>query len=287
MNLLKRLIPPGWLVAVLILCVASAGSADAAARQYYSKYWVRNGAYNYKHYRYQPTAGAGYKYHHVVYYPTRPRYYYYYNPYTKKYWGRFDIAANGYSLLAAVDQTEKIADIPEKAFPKPAPMPDVPESKDGVKMDTPPVDDGPPPPPPSEVLPEQTKAQIKEIRPELTEKDPPRETFSGWCKQDDYYYCNYYCKPATTTYHVHRCIYYPTQPKYVYYYNPAKDKCWGRYDVEAKGYSLLEEKDRKSKISDIPESAFPKPGELPPIPGSKDGVKMVKPPGVVGLLENE
>jgi len=73
----------------------------------------------------------------------------------------------------------------------------------------------------------------------------------------------------------------------VYYYNPAKDKCWGRYDVASKGYSLLEEKDRKAKISDIPESTFPKPGELPPIPGSKDGVKMVKPPGVVGLSENE
>ena len=70
-------------------------------------------------------------------------------------------------------------------------------------------------------------------------------------------------------------------------YNPSKNKCWGRYDVQANGYSLLEEKDRAAKISDIPESAFPKPGEMPPIPGSKDGVKMTKPPGVAGLPENE
>ncbi len=67
-------------------------------------------------------------------------------------------------------------------------------------------------------------------------------------------------------------------PKYVYYYNPYKRVYWGRYDLEAKGYSLLEEKDRKEKLADIPESAFPKPGPMPADPESTDGSKIPAPP---------
>src|SRR5262249_30566615 len=79
-------------------------------------------------------------------------------------------------------------------------------------------------------------------------------------------------------YACHRCIYYPAQPKYVYYYNPVSKKYWGRFDVDAAGYSLLEEKDRAALLADVPESAFPKPGPMPAIPGSKDGPAMDRPP---------
>jgi hypothetical protein len=92
-----------------------------------------------------------------------------------------------------------------------------------------------------------------------------------------YSYC-YYQQPATTNYGYHYSIYYPSTPRYVYYYNPYRRVYWGRYDLEQKGYSMLDEKDRKANLKDIPETAFPKPGMLPQIPGAKDGVALVAPP---------
>jgi len=38
---------------------------------------------------------------------------------------------------------------------------------------------------------------------------------------------------------------------------------------------MLAEKDRKEDLKAIPEEAFPKPGEMPPIPDSDDGEKML------------
>jgi hypothetical protein len=90
-----------------------------------------------------------------------------------------------------------------------------------------------------------------------------------------YYYKPYYSYP---TYNYHYCVYYPSTPNYVYYYNPYSGNYWGRYDLQAKGYSLLEEKDRKPKLADIPESAFPKPGNMPNDPDSTDGSKIPVPP---------
>lgn len=103
--------------------------------------------------------------------------------------------------------------------------------------------------------------------------------------QRTYYYRYYYYKPYTDYdgYRYHYAIYYPSQPRYVYYYNPYKGYYWGRYDLEGKGddrYSLLEEKDRKANIDDIPEKAFPKPGAMPNIPESKgdDKIAIEAPP---------
>jgi hypothetical protein len=92
-----------------------------------------------------------------------------------------------------------------------------------------------------------------------------------------YYYSHYYYKPYVSypSHHYHYCVYYPSTPRYVYYYNPYRKVYWGRYDLEAQGYSMLEEKDRKEKLADIPESAFPKPGEMPKDP---DGSRIPKPP---------
>jgi hypothetical protein len=105
-----------------------------------------------------------------------------------------------------------------------------------------------------------------------------RQYYGGWSyyPQYNYYYCSYNYQPYSgADYSYHYCIYYPSQPSYVYYYNPYRSYYWGRLDVTAKGdnkYSLLAEKDRKSSVKDIPESAFPKPGKMPPIPESKDNV---------------
>lgn len=102
----------------------------------------------------------------------------------------------------------------------------------------------------------------------------------GYNTSYSYYYRPYYYYPSTTytgAYHYHYCIHYPSQPRYVYYYNPYSSQYWGRYDLESQGYSLLAEKDRKANLKEIPESAFPKPGEMPAIPESEDGVKIPAP----------
>ena len=98
-----------------------------------------------------------------------------------------------------------------------------------------------------------------------------------------YYYTNYYFHTSVvqTTYDYHYCIYYPSQPRYIYYYNPSSQVYWGRYEIGSKGdqrYSLLAEKDRKKDLKDIPEKAFPKPAKMPTIPGAKDDVAIEAPP---------
>ncbi len=109
-----------------------------------------------------------------------------------------------------------------------------------------------------------------------------RQYYSSWryYPSRSYYYRSYYYKPyvSYSGYKHHYCVYYPSRPSYIYYYNPYKQVYWGRYDVEAKGYSLLAEKDRKQKLEEIPEEAFPAPGKMPAIPESEDNVPIAEPP---------
>lgn len=95
-----------------------------------------------------------------------------------------------------------------------------------------------------------------------------------------YYASYYYYRPYRTypSYNYHYCVYYPQYPRYVYYYNPYRRVYWGRYDLDQKGYSLLQEKDRKGTLAEIPESAFPKPGAMPADPDSTDGSTIPVPP---------
>jgi hypothetical protein len=109
------------------------------------------------------------------------------------------------------------------------------------------------------------------------------DTSWSYSQNNSYYYTSYYFQPAIaqTTYSYHYCIYYPSQPQYIYYYNPSSQVYWGRYEIGSKGdkrYSLLAEKDRKKDLKDIPESAFPKPAKMPTIPGAKDDVSIEPPP---------
>lgn len=116
-----------------------------------------------------------------------------------------------------------------------------------------------------------------------------RQYYSSWSYRPArrYNYSTYYYKPSTTysSYSYHYCIHYPSRPRYVYYYNPHTSRYWGRFDLEAKDgkqYSMLAKEDRKEKLEDIPEEAFPEPAAMPDIPESDDGVAMAAPNPVPG-----
>ncbi|WP_250846961.1 hypothetical protein [Aquisphaera insulae] len=109
------------------------------------------------------------------------------------------------------------------------------------------------------------------------------ETTYTYSPTHQYYYVRYYYRPVVTTeeYSYHYCIYYPSHPRYIYYYNPTRQVYWGRYEIGSGGekrYSILAEKDRKKDLKDIPEDAFPKPAGMPDIPESKDKVAIEPPP---------
>jgi hypothetical protein len=109
-----------------------------------------------------------------------------------------------------------------------------------------------------------------------------RQYYASWSYNEinRYHYRHYYYKPVptATTYSYHYVVYYPTQPRYYYYYNPVKRHYWGRYDMEKKGYSLLAAADRKEKLEDIKDSAFPAPAAMPNVPEAEDKVAMEVPP---------
>lgn len=104
----------------------------------------------------------------------------------------------------------------------------------------------------------------------------------------------YYSRAARKTLS-HYAIYYNSRRhrRYIYYYNPRKRKYWGRLNVQTCSYSLLANKDKKEKLSDIPENAFPEEAELPPPePGmatAEEEERMLPPPEVVdeGTKGNE
>ena len=109
-----------------------------------------------------------------------------------------------------------------------------------------------------------------------------RQYYGNWTYNpvQRYHHRPYHYLPTatSTTYSYHYVVYYPAQPRYYYYYNPVVRQYWGRYDLEDKGYSMLDEKDRKEKLEEIPEKAFPKPGKLPAIPEATDEVAIEAPP---------
>ena len=114
----------------------------------------------------------------------------------------------------------------------------------------------------------------------------PRQYYGAWSKHPtrSYYYRTYYYKPTADHigYKYHYVIYYPSQPKYYYYYNPYRKVYWGRcpvkYSADTGYYSHLSENDQKGKLSEIDEKAFPPMTKLPPIPDSKDKTPLDLPP---------
>jgi hypothetical protein len=135
--------PKSLALAGVLLLTAAAPSQAGYPYQYYTGWSYSNSGYYYRTYYYKPApAYTTYSYHYVVYYPSRP-YYYYYNPYRQVYWGRSPVQNDGkavYSLLADEHRKGTLAEIREENFPKPGPMPPVPESKGDAKMEAPPGD---------------------------------------------------------------------------------------------------------------------------------------------------
>ena len=133
------------LAGVLLLAGATPSPAAGyyAPRQYYSGWSYSNYGYYYRSYYYKPyTSYPSYHHHYVVYYPSQP-YYYYYNPYKRVYWGRSPVQKDChavYSLLAEEHRKGTLHEIKEEHFPKPGPMPKVPEATDDVRMEAPPGD---------------------------------------------------------------------------------------------------------------------------------------------------
>jgi hypothetical protein len=76
--------------------------------------------------------------------------------------------------------------------------------------------------------------------------------------------------------HHHIAVYHKHHPRKVYMYNVQTKKYWGRFDLDTRQYSLLAEKDKKGTIAEIPESAFPPGGEMPP--EELGGDQMLPPP---------
>lgn len=111
-----------------------------------------------------------------------------------------------------------------------------------------------------------------------------RQFYGSWAYHSGHGYhhrCLYF-KPAAddTSFRSHYCIYYASKPRYVYFWNRYEQKYWGRFDTEGKAgarYSILKEEDRREKLDEIPESAFPPPGAMPVIPGAEDGVTIDPP----------
>ena len=111
--------------------------------------------------------------------------------------------------------------------------------------------------------------------------------YGGWNYYNSYGY--YYTTYNYSPYRHHYCVYYPSYPRYVYYYNPYSGYWWGRFDLEGKPgqqYSLLAKEDQRAKLTDIPESAFPAPGEMPLVPESKDSDARVELPPTPPELKN-
>lgn len=130
-----------------ILLVSAAGASRAGGygvRQYYTGWSPTTYGYYYRTYYYKPyPTYTSYSYHYVIYYPSQPSYYYYYNPYRRVYWGRSPVKHDGkavYSLLSEEHRKGTLNEIKEEDFPKPGPMPKVPEATDGATMQVPPSD---------------------------------------------------------------------------------------------------------------------------------------------------
>lgn len=116
---------------------------------------------------------------------------------------------------------------------------------------------------------------------------PARQYYGAWSyhSKHEYYYATYYFKPTADYpgYRSHYAIYYASRPRYVYYFDRYSRRYWGRFDTEGKAgaqYSLLKDESRKERVEDIAEEDFPKPGGMPMIPESEDGVSMIPIPGL-------
>lgn len=127
-------------LAIFFLAMSEAPEAQARGPRYYAGGYssrMAGSGYSYRTYRYHSPRYGGYRYHVATYHPRYPRHVYYYNPYTRKYWGRYDLVSGGYSQLQEEDKRESLADIPDSAFPTPTQMPPPEAGMEGLMLPPP------------------------------------------------------------------------------------------------------------------------------------------------------
>ncbi len=109
-----------------------------------------------------------------------------------------------------------------------------------------------------------------------------RQHYGPWSFYPDrkYYWCRYYfsLQQGARTYQYHYCIYYPSRSQYIFYYDPAGRVYWGRFDREAKGFSMLQPAERNASLNQIAAGAYAPAGAMPAIPGSRGEAAIEQPP---------
>lgn len=143
-TILRWFVLTGALTAWLLASTPTRAADHFGARQSFGDWHSHPKGFSYRPYYYKPDPKfVGFKHHYVIHHQAHPEHNYFYNPYKKQFWGRCPVATEGkpsYSLLAEKDRSGDINKIPETAFPKPGPMPPIPESTDGATLDLPPDD---------------------------------------------------------------------------------------------------------------------------------------------------
>ncbi len=140
------------------LAVVLSGDLHAEGKRQFYSGWQKHprGDYYYTRYNYKPSADAGaYLHHYVIWTATHPKYCYCYNPQTRTFYGRWDVAAcgkegchlgknpHGYYAIAKAEQKPTIAEIPETAFSPRSEAPRVPADAGNPAPATPPATDPP------------------------------------------------------------------------------------------------------------------------------------------------
>lgn len=147
------------LALVLPALLAGPLLAQDVPRQAYSKWsYSEKHGYHFSKFTYRPSSGpCEPKTHYCIQKPDDPRYVYYFNPYTKKFWARFDAKApqgKQFSVLKEEARKPTLEEIAEKEFPEPAAAPKLPEGLDDTPVDPPadlpvPLNPGAPTAPPA------------------------------------------------------------------------------------------------------------------------------------------
>ena len=143
-SIVRHILLANVLTAIYLASAPALAADHSGSRQSFGDWHKHQRGFSYRPYYYKPHPQfVGFKHHYVIHHNARPQHNYFYNPYKKQFWGRCPVATEGkpsYSLLAEKDRNGDINQIPETAFPKPGPMPPIPESTDGATLDLPPDD---------------------------------------------------------------------------------------------------------------------------------------------------
>jgi hypothetical protein len=94
----------------------------------------------------------------------------------------------------------------------------------------------------------------------FTQAESRQEYTTKWeqHKSGGYYYIDYQFKPdpEQKEHNLFYVCFYPSRPGHLYYYDPAHDVYWGRYNLKTRHFEVLDESPRNRRLADIPESAF-------------------------------